>query len=343
MSNDEVEVKIVKKRNPRNNQKLKIMYLMKILLEDTDETHSITMQEIIDKLAAYDVTAERKSLYTDFEQLRLYGLDVIGEQHDRNYYYKIGNRQFELAELKLLVDSVQSAKFITTRKSNELIRKIEKMASRYEASKLQRQVIVAGRVKTMNESIYYNVDYIHTAISENVKIKFKYFDWDVNKKMVPRHEDKTYIVSPFSLLWDDENYYLVAFDDVDQKIKHYRVDKMMKLSLTEVPREGKKHFNGFNVAEYAKKHFGMFDGEEASVSILCENRLAGVMIDRFGKDVKMYKVDDEHFKVIVDVAVSRHFLGWIIALGTGAKIIGPENVVDTMKDEVRRLMGQYDM
>ena len=195
-----------------SNQKLKLIYLMKILLERTDETHSITMPEIIDALAAYDISAERKSLYNDIENLRVYGLDVIGTQEDRTYSYHIGNRQFELAELKLLVDSVQSAKFITAKKSNELIKKIEGFASKYEASQLQRQVFVAGRVKTMNESIYYNVDRIHAAIAENSRITFQYFQWNVDKKMELRHDGALYEVSPWSLSWDDENYYLIAYD-----------------------------------------------------------------------------------------------------------------------------------
>ena len=177
-----------------SNQKLKLIYLMKILLERTDETHSITMPEIIDALAAYDISAERKSLYNDIENLRVYGLDVIGTQEDRTYSYHIGNRQFELAELKLLVDSVQSAKFITAKKSNELIKKIEGFASKYEASQLQRQVFVAGRVKTMNESIYYNVDRIHAAIAENSRITFQYFQWNVDKKMELRHDGEVFPV-----------------------------------------------------------------------------------------------------------------------------------------------------
>ena len=191
-----------------SNQKLKLMYLMKILLEYTDETHSLTMEEIKTKLKLYDISAERKSLYNDIESLRLYGLDIIGTKEDRTYSYHIGNRQFELAELKLLVDSVQSAKFITEKKSNDLIKKIEAFASRYEAIQLQRQVFVAGRVKTMNESIYYNVDRIHSAIADNFQITFQYFQWNVDKKMELRHNGIWYKVSPWSLSWDDENYYL---------------------------------------------------------------------------------------------------------------------------------------
>lgn len=324
-----------------SNQKLKIVYLMKILLEKTDETHSITMAEIISSLESYGITAERKSIYSDIESLRQYGLDIIGEQQDRTYYYYIGSRQFELAELKLLVDSVQSAKFITAKKSNELIKKIESLASKYEASQLQRQVYTTERIKTANESIYYNVDRIHSAIAANVQITFQYFNWDVNKKQALRRDGALYQVSPWALSWDDENYYLVAFDSVEDKIKHFRVDKMLRIELSSERREGKTSFLRFDIGAYAKKMFGMFAGEEENVKILCENNLAGVIIDRFGKDVMILKADNEHFYVNVKVAVSRQFLAWVIALGEGAKIVGPESVVDEMRREAQRLIEQY--
>lgn len=341
---EEIEIEVEgKKRGPRSNQKLKIMYLMKILLENTDETHSITLQQIIEKLEGYDVTCERKSLYTDIEQLRQYGLDIYGEQKDRTYYYRVVNRQFELAELKLLVDSVQSAKFITAKKSNDLIKKIEALASRYEAQQLHRQVYVSGRVKAMNEGILINVDAIHQAINSNTKIRFQYYKWTPDKQMELRHGGKVYEISPWALSWDDENYYMVGYDSEADMIKHYRVDKMLHIDSTDIRREGKQHFKSFDMAEYAKKMFGMFDGEEETVKLLCDNSFAGVMIDRFGKDVRMIRVDDNHFTVDVKVAVSKHFLGWVIALGKGVTIIGPDETVKQMKDELRRLTEQYEL
>ncbi|MBD5135503.1 MAG: WYL domain-containing protein [Lachnospiraceae bacterium] len=324
-----------------NNQKLKILYLIKILLEKTDETHSITMQEIISALKAYGISAERKSLYSDIENLRVYGMDIIGEQQDRTYYYHVGNRQFELAELKLLVDSVQSAKFITAKKSNELIKKIEGLASKYEASQLQRQVYVAERVKTINENIYYNIDKIHTAISENSKITFQYFQWDIHKKMVLRKEGELYEVSPWALSWDDENYYLIAFDSNKDKIKHFRVDKMLHINLKNEKREGKVRFKEFDMAVYARKMFGMFGGEEKTVKLECKNGLVGVMIDRFGKDITIIPKDEEYFTVNIDVAVSRQFLAWVIALGDGVKVLEPESVIEQMREEATRLTRQY--
>jgi predicted DNA-binding transcriptional regulator YafY len=323
------------------NQKLKLLYLMKILLEKTDETHSITMPEILSSLEAYGATAERKSIYDDFEALRLYGMDIIGEQRNKTYYYRVGKRDFELAELKLLVDAVQSSKFVTAKKSNELIKKIENLASKYEASQLQRQVYVTERIKTMNESIYYNVDKIHAAIGSNVKIKFQYFQWNVDKKMELRKNGEFYCISPWALSWDNENYYLIGFDNEAGIIKHYRVDKMLHIDLMDEKRVGKDLFDKFDIAVYAKKMFGMYDGEIQMVKLECDNRLAGVIIDRFGKNVQMVKLGHEHFSVSVEVAVSSQFLAWVIGMGQGAKVIGPENVVKMMMEEVRRLGGQY--
>lgn len=323
------------------NQKLKILYLMKVLLEKTDESHSITMPEIIAELEAYGITAERKSIYNDMECLRQYGLDIIGEQYDRTYYYRIGNRQFELAELKLLVDSVQSAKFLTAKKSNRLIKKIEGLASKYEASQLHRQVYVAERIKTMNESIYYNVDNIHNAIAKNSKITFQYFQWNIKKEMELKRDGALYEVSPWALSWNDENYYLVAYDSVEQMIKHFRVDKMLNITVTDEKREGKSLFQTFDMAVYAKKMFGMFYAQEQTVKLECTNSLAGVVIDRFGKDVMLIPKDDSHFTVNVKVAVSLQFLAWVIGLGEDVKILEPKTVVDRINGEIDRLIRQY--
>lgn len=323
------------------NQKMKIIYLMKILLENTDEMHSMTMLEIISALEVCGVSAERKSIYDDIEALRVYGLDIIGEKRDKTYYYYVASRQFELAELKLLVDSVQASKFITAKKTYELIKKIEGFASKYEAKQLRRQVYINERTKTMNEGIYYNVDEIHNAIATNVKIKFQYFQWNVDKQMEIRRDGEFYYVSPWALSWDDENYYLIGYDSEADMIKHYRVDKMLKIESVDERREGKEYFEKFDIAIYAKKVFGMFDGEEQSVKIKIENKLAGVIIDRFGKNVMMIRNDDEHFTINVDVAVSRQFLAWVIALGEGIKIVEPESVVDKMKEEIGRLSRMY--
>lgn len=323
------------------NQKLKLLYLLDILNKYTDDEHFITMQEIVKKLADCGVNAERKTLYNDLEELRTYGIDVIGEKDGLGYNYHIGNRKFELAELKLLVDAVQSSRFITKAKSKELIKKLNDLTSKYHAEELNHQVFVAGRVKTMNESIYYNVDLIHTAISEDVKIRFRYFMWNENKKQVYRRNGAYYSVSPWGLTWDDENYYLIGYDDEYEAIRYYRVDKMKKIVLSDEKREGRDSFKSVDMTVYSKKRFGMFDGEETEVELLCDNNMAGVIIDRFGKNTPFVKQDEEHFVALVSVAVSIQFLGWVMSLGDGVKIVGPESVVLQMQDEVKRLKYAY--
>ena len=324
------------------NQKFKLYRLAQIMLEKTDEEHYITMLEIMENLAEYDITADRKSIYTDLRDLSILGIEVEGEPIGNRYHYHVVNRTFELPELKLLVDAIQSSKFITEKKSNALIRKLEKMVSEYDAQKLQRQVYVSGRIKTMNESIYYTVDAIHNAISENKKIKFQYYQWNVKKEMELRHNGAWYHISPWGLSWDDENYYLVGYDSDAEKIKHYRVDKMLHIRLSEEKREGKEFFNKLDMADYAKKSFGMFGGKEQTVKLLVKNSLAGVIIDRFGKNVILFLADKEYFTVNVDVHVSRQFLGWVFSLGDGIKIVGPDDVVEEMKMEITRLIQQYE-
>lgn len=323
------------------NQKFKLYRLAQIMLERTDDDHYITMPEIIAALGEYEITADRKSIYTDLKDLEVLGIEVEGEPAGRGYHYHVVSRPFELPELKLLVDAIQSSKFITEKKTNTLIRKLEKLVSRYEAMKLQRQVYVSGRIKTMNESIYYTVDAIHNAISENKKIRFQYYQWNVKKEMELRREGAYYCVSPWGLSWDDENYYLVGYDSEAGEIRHYRVDKMLHIRMTEEAREGREHFRKLDMADYAKKSFGMFGGKEEKVKLLVDNSLAGVMIDRFGKDIIMVPGKGEHFTVNVTVHVSRQFLGWIFSLGEKVKILGPEEVARAMRREGERLTEQY--
>ncbi len=323
------------------NQKFKIYRLAQIMLERTDEEHYLTMSEIIAALKEYDIPADRKSIYADLKDLETLGIEVEGAQVGQRYRYHVLNHPFELAELKLLVDAIQSSKFITERKSNALIKKLEKLVSKYDAMKLQRQVYVSGRIKTMNESIYYTVDAIHNAIAENKKIRFQYFQWNVKKEMELRHGGAYYHISPWGLLWDDENYYLIGYDSGAEQIRHYRVDKMLRIQMSKEEREGREHFKKLDMADYARKSFGMFRGEEQQVKLFVNNRMAGVIIDRFGKEVMMIPSDAEHFKVNVDVHVSPQFFSWIISLGDDVKIIGPEDVVERMKDEIRRLGRQY--
>ncbi len=305
---------------------------MQIMLSKTDDEVGLTMPQIMAELEKYDVTAERKSIYADFQDMTdRFGIEIIKEQIGRETYYHVGSREFELAEVKLLIDAIQSSKFITQKKSRELINKIKGFVSENQAKQLQRQVYINDRVKAMNESVYYNVDDIHNAINENKKIRFKYYQWDANKKLVERHNGELIVVSPWSLTWNDENYYLVAFDDKDKKIKHYRVDKMMHISVAAETREGEQEFKSIDMADYSKSTFGMYGGRKSNVKIRFANRMCGVFIDRFGKDVTIRKISDDESEINVNVNISPQFFGWVFGLGSDVRVVGPEVVVKEMK------------
>lgn len=323
------------------NQKLKLLNLMRILQENTDEEHPMSMSEIIKSLEANGLSAERKSIYDDIEALRVFGIDIIGEERHGKFSYYVASRPFEIAELKLLVDTVQSSRFITEKKTEKLIKKLEGLASKYQAKELHREVYIANRAKAGNEKIYYNVNDIYEAINRNSDIEFKYFAWDVNKKKVIKHNGKVYKVSPIKLCWDDENYYLIGYDKEADTIKHFRVDKMLDILVTDTKRELEQLQKDISLAEYSKKVFGMFQGQEQYVKMEIRNELAGVIIDRFGLDAPLIKKNETHFTVNVPVAVSQQFIGWFIGLGSGNKIIGPDNVVDMVKTEIKRLNEDY--
>lgn len=321
------------------NQKLKLMYLAKILMEKTDEEHFLTVPQMIEELARFDISAERKSIYDDLECLRLFGLDICSVKTKTTNYY-IGSRDFELPELKLLVDSVQSSKFLTSKKSMELISKIEKLASREDAKKLHRQVFVTNRVKTLNEQIYYNVDKIHDAIAENRQITFRYFNLDLDKKKVYRKEGELYTESPVALTWDDENYYMITYKAKYGHFVHYRVDKMEGISILEEPRNLPQE--DFDLSSYSKTMFQMFGGEETEVSIRFHNALVGVVFDRFGTDIPVVKEDEEHFVCRVKVAVSPHFLAWLVGFGDKAKLLSPQSVVEEFRQLVEDVRKNYE-
>lgn len=247
------------------NQKQKLLFLLDYLRQNTDETHTVTTPQIIDHLAANGIRAERKSIYNDIQTLCDYGYDIIRTE-GAHAGYRIADRTFELPEVKLLVDLVQSSKFITTKKSRQLIGKLEQLVSKNDAKKLQRQVVVADRNKTSNEKIYYSVDVIHSAIAENRQIRFHYFDWNVRKEMQLRKNGRFYQVSPWLLTWDDENYYLVAYDADAGKMKHYRVDKMLDLTAVDQARCGQTDYEQMDIASYSRKNFGMFAGKRQPYS-----------------------------------------------------------------------------
>ena len=322
------------------NQKLKCLYLRQFLLENTDEAHPVTVSQMIDYLARHDIAAERKSIYDDIDGLRSYGLDIEYRKAQDGGYF-IANREFQLPELKLLVDAVQSSKFLSLRKSNELIAKLEKLASRHEAQALRRQVYVTHRIKNMNESIYYNVDALHSAIAAGSRITFRYFDWDMNGKKKYRHEGKRYRISPWALLWDDENYYLVGYDAEHAERRHYRVDKMESITQTGEERLGKELFAGFDPAAYSRKVFGMYGGEPQKVTLRFESSMSNIVFDRFGRELILTPDREGGFTVTVEVVPSPQFFAWLTGLGAPVKILSPQPIVQQFCDYLQSILDVY--
>lgn len=320
------------------DNKMKILLLMKLMLEETDKDHSLNAAQICEKLEARcGSSCERRTVYSDIEQLREYGIH-IEQSKGRGGGYYIGSREFDLPELKLLVDAVQSSKFITKEKSEELIGKLEKQTSCWNASQLQRQVYIYNRIKTGNASIYKNVDSIHAAIHCNRQVSFKYCEWNIKKELVQRKGGSDYIISPWALTWDDENYYLVGYDAEAGKIKHYRVDKMQDIKVLGEPRLGKEYFKNFDLATLARKTFGMYGGEDRKLTLEGDNHRVGVIIDRFGKDIMISPYGEEKFHASVTVSVSPQFFGWLAGLGEGIRISWPEDVREEYKEFLRRIL-----
>ena len=328
---------------PRSsNQKLKPLYLSRILLERTDEDNILTARELCDALAGYGITANRQSIYGDLEALRQFGLAVEHRGGKDSGYY-IASRDFELPELKLLVDAVQSSRFITSSKSEELIAKLSKLTSSQRAKELKRQVYVAGRAKTLNKSVYYAIDAIHAAINDGKKISFKYFDYNVGKRREYRKSGKPYVRTPVALCWSDDNYYLITYlpDNEGDSFAQYRVDRMSDVETLADPADEFDR-NSFNIAEHEKRLFGMYSGETVTASLAFDKSLVGAVLDHFGSDVQMSAIDRDSFYITVEVSASPVFLSWMLQFGRKAEILEPESLRESMRDLIAETSKKYE-
>jgi len=321
------------------NQKKKLFKLLWLFINETDEAHGISMKEIIEGLEREGIKAERKSIYDDLLTLSELGFDII-TLPGKPPKYTLSTRPFELAELKMLVDSVEASKFITREQSREIIGKLKKYAGKYHAHELSRQVYVEDRIKTPNALSIENIDLIHKAINQSSSISFHYFDYTKEKKRVFRHNGKRYVVSPEALVLSDENYYLVAYDGEAKTNKNFRVDKMVDIEITGSPRDSAVTLNRFNSAEYSRKIFGMYGGEDQLVTLECREHLAGVIIDRFGTDSTFFPTDFG-FKVSVRVMVSPNFFAWILSFGEDMRILAPDTVRGELADRIFRIRNYY--
>lgn len=323
-----------------NNLKMKTYYILKILMEKSDEFHPLSVHDLISSLKEYGIEAERKSIYMDIECLQDAGIDIICDRKQSNLYY-IGSRDFELAEIKLLVDTVQASKFITHKKSSELIKKLEKLVSKYEAATLQRQVTVHKRVKSMNENIYYSIDAIHEAIKNKKKVEFKYYSYDVNKNFVPRRNNSTYLVDPFALSWADGNYYLVGYNNFRNEVSNFRVDRMGHVCVSDSDAQVLPENENFDINDYTSKIIGMFGGTLERVKLKFDHSEINIVIDKFGKDISIYEKNESHFCISVDLAVTNMFFSWLIVFGVKAEIVSPPAVREQYKTYLQEVWSKY--
>lgn len=320
------------------NQKLKLIRLLEILMRRTDDEHGIDMAEIISALSEYGISAERKSVYADMDCLSELGFEVLKMTDVKPPKYALVGRYFESAELKMLVDAIEAAKFIPQSKCREIVKKLELFAGKKGARDLSRRVYVDDRAE--NKSILYAVDAIHTAINSSVVVKFKYFKYNVEKKKEYHKGGAHYFVSPLSLVWNDENYYLIAFDEDEGIVKNFRVDKMEGVVLTETLRSSSALECEIDPGSYTRKVFGMYRGREVLVTLECDDSLAGVIIDRFGKNV-LFERRDGTFLVRLKINVSPNFFAWVAGFGKDMRILAPTDVRDEFLNHIKAISELY--
>lgn len=317
---------------PKNDsQKRRLLLVRKLLLERTDSDNGLTLKDILSTLEDEGIKADRRAIYDDIASLIDDGMDIEKFSSGKNTDYRVVSRDFELAELKLLSDAVRSAHFLTQKKSSALIRKLASLSGPSEAKIIKREIYMLDKFRSENEQIYYVLDAIQTAIERNKQISFLYFEYNCKKEKIYRHNGDRYKVSPWGVIFSDGNYYMVAYDSSFGGMKHYRIDKMEKTSLLPDGRLGRDLGENMDLSEYAKKMFGMFGGESTLVTLRAQNRLCGILFDRFGKDITLISDDTDHFLVSVKVNVSPQFLGWIMSFGSALTITSPENVVREYK------------
>ena len=320
-----------------DNQKLKIFYILDYLQKNSHADHPVRAAELTHMLEQHNIHCERKTVYSDIAALQDYGIDIVSVPGKSGGYY-IASRNFELPELKLLIDAVQSSRFLTEKKSRELIEKLCKECSVHEAKLVRRDVLVSGRVKSMNETIYYNVDAIQEAIGQNLQIRFRYFDWNLDGTR--KYRDKDYVASPYGPCQDNENCYLLAFSD-RHGITSYRVDRMADIQPLEESRIPCPELTGKNLIEHANRLFQMFAGEDVDVKMRFHRSLVNVVVDRFGRDTMLIPDGADHFVFTTRVAISPLFLSWIVGFGNKAKILHPESVVRECRTLCEEVLNQY--
>ena len=309
--------------------KKRLLLLQKYFVEKTDEEHQVDTFTLLKFLEDQKIPTNRKTLRADIKTLAESGMDIVTIASKPNKYF-LGERGFELPELKLLVDAVASSRFITEKKSKDLIKKLSGLASRSQQGELQRNIYPTNRAKSTNETSYYVVDAVNEAINRRKKISFKYYDYDVNKKKFYRHDGEEYILSPYALIWNEDFYYVLGLSDKSGKIVTFRTDRIREAKILDIRSKAKP--KGFKVDDYAKQTFEMYEGEVAKVKLECKANLMRYVVDRFGEKVNTTKIDDDRFMATVDVMLSPVFFGWVFQFGGDIKIKAPKKAVNEFKN-----------
>ena len=325
----------------QSRQKQKLIILREILINETDEAHPLSVNELISKLALSGIKAERKTVYDDIATLAETGLDIVIDKRGHSNVYYVASRLFQDEELLILAEAVASSKFLTVKKSNELIKKLQQLTSKHSATRLKRSIYIGNRVKTFNESIYYTVNSIHEAINNNREISFKYFEYDMDKKKKLRYNGFTYRVSPIYLIWENDCYYLVCYYPRYNTISRFRVDRMSEVAVTENKRKALT-LDEEEMAKQLRSTYNMFGGRTETVTLLMDGKLMNVLIAKFGESVRVSKVDDTHFSVKLEVQISPTFWGWLFQFGDQAKILAPKSVIDEAKQELTKMLNCYE-
>lgn len=320
-----------------DNQKLKILYILDYLQKNATDISPVTAGELISMLQTHGISAERKSIYSDVAALKDFGVDILSRPGRKGGWY-IGMRNFEIPEIRLLINAVQSSRFLTEKKSRELIEKLCTLCNEEDARAMRRDIWVSGHVKSMNESIYYSVDAIQEAISRNRQITFRYFNWGIDGKRIYREKD--YIASPYGLCQEGENCYLLALSP-RHGITSYRVDRMTDITLLKEPRVPCPELTGKALTDYCAKRFQMFAGDSVAVKLRFHKDLTNVVMDRFGNNTMLIPDGEDHFVFTVNVAESPMFLSWVIGFGDKAEILYPERIRQACKELCRQVMCIY--
>lgn len=318
--------------------RLRIFYILDYLKKYSHEQKPVPTAELLKMLENYSISCDRKTIYADIAALQEYGEDIVSIPGRSGGYYYASPKSFELAELKLLIDAVLSSRFLTEKKSLNLIEKLCDLCNEHDAGLMRRNVLVSQRVKSMNESIYYNVGTIQDAITQNRQITFRYFDWDIGG--VRKYREKEYLASPYGLCQDNENCYLLAYSS-RYGVTSYRIDRMSDIQLTDEPRIQCPELTGKSLGEHANKLFQMYSGDAVDVKFRFHRSLVNIVIDRFGKDTMLIPDGEDHFTFVANIAVSPMFLSWIIGFGDKAQILYPKNVVDQCKELCQASLKQH--